>query len=152
MSFEYRMLSPKERVWFDSFRIKNPRGPGFAQPGFAAVDPDSGAVLVGLGGGHLDVPFSWAFLLNGYAVVLYGSEDWTGNDTVGRHVRFKVGFPIPADSPIWRTPGAYRLIYEALACQAAANRPDTLLSFCCCGTFGPIIREKANVDLPASED
>ncbi|MDR0625823.1 MAG: hypothetical protein LBG11_00970 [Bifidobacteriaceae bacterium] len=142
MTFHKREFTPEERAYFDSFGLKKPWGPGDVSPGNPCVDDETGAMLVGIGGGALEIPQFWVFLLGSHCIWLSGNETSSGNRLVGRHLAARIDAVGADDSPLWKMPGIYRLIRDGLICSLANVFHESVLSARFYGDFGSILEEK----------
>jgi hypothetical protein len=114
MGFVYRELTGQELERLKGLGLKNPWAKGPAMFGdWAAVDDDRDLIVVGLGGGNLEVPEYWALVSGDDALILVGGKEPRGDPNDPRLIVW-VGAGMPADSPLWRIPDLYRVLKEGL--------------------------------------
>jgi hypothetical protein len=136
-----RKLTADESARLKGLGIQNPWANGPARFGTPSIDEDRCAMVVGLGGGNMEVPNFWALVMGRDVLILDGRK-MPGALPPDDHrllVRVDTGWPV--ESPLWELPDLYRILKEGLFQLIAIGEPYRPGVILFAGGVGDLIEE-----------
>jgi hypothetical protein len=136
-----RKLTAEESARLKGLGIQSPWANGPARFGTPSIDEDRGAMVVGLGGGNMEVPKFWALIMGRDVLILEGKEMPDALPPDDRRLLVRVAGGWPARSPLWDLPDLYRILKEGLFQVITVGKPYRPGVILFAGNVGDLIEE-----------